>query len=400
MGATSVTPIPRFRRKEDPKKMAEEKRDYYEVLGVSKTATKDEIKSAYRKLAKQYHPDLNHSPDAPKKFEEIQEAYDILYDDAKRKQYDQFGFAAFQQGNSTGGSGNPFNNGFSSEGFGDVDLNDIFSSFFGGGGTRRSSRNDGSPHKGQDALYRVKLDFMDAINGRQVTIPITFDEPCENCHGTGAEHPSDIQTCPTCGGSGYVRTRQQTLFGVMESEGPCPRCHGSGKIVTSHCHVCDGSGYTRVHKDITVNIPAGINSGQQVRVSGKGGRGVNGGPNGDLYVEIQVQPHDIFKRDGNDIHVDLPLTFVDCALGCTADVETVYGTVSVDIPSGTQPEQILKLRGKGIKDLRTQKPGDQFLHIKIQTPTDLTDSEKDLLREFQKQEAAKKDSWWNKHFKH
>ena len=380
--------------------MAETKRDYYEVLGVSKTATKDEIKSAYRKLAKQYHPDLNKSPDAPKKFEEIQEAYDVLYDDNKRKQYDQFGMAAFEQGASTGGAGNPFAGGdFSGQGFGDVDLNDIFQSFFGGGGGQRRARNDGSPRKGEDTLFRVKIDFMDAVNGRHVTIPLTYDEPCSNCHGTGADSPNDVDVCPDCGGSGYVRQRQQTIFGVMESTGPCPRCHGSGKIVRNRCHVCGGSGYNRVHKDLDVNIPAGIASGQQIRVSGKGQRGTNGGPNGDLYVEVQVQPHETFKREGNDIHIDVPLSFVDCALGVTIDVPTVYGDVSVEIPEGTQPEGILKLRGKGVKDLRSGRPGDEFLHIKVKTPTNLTKSEKDLLDEFRKQEDAKGAKWWHNPFK-
>jgi molecular chaperone DnaJ len=375
-----------------------EKRDYYEVLGVSKTASKDEIKSAYRKLAKEYHPDLNHSPDAPKKFEEIQEAYDVLYDDNKRKQYDQFGMAAFQQGQSTGGAGNPFNGGdFSGAGFGDVDLNDIFASFFGGGGQRRA-RSSGEPQKGDDTLYRVKIDFMDAINGRHVTIPITFDEPCENCHGTGADSPSDVDVCPDCGGSGYVRTRQQTIFGVMESTGPCPRCHGTGKIVRKRCHVCGGSGYNRVHKDLDVNIPAGINNGQQIRVSGKGQRGVNGGPNGDLYVEVQVQGHNTFRREGNDIHVDVPLSFIDCALGVSIDVPTVYGDVTVTVPSGTQPEDILKLRGRGVKDLRSGKPGDQFLHIKVKTPTNLTPKERDLLTSFAEEEENRGNKWWRHPF--
>lgn len=368
------------------------KRDYYEVLGVSKNASKDDIKSAYRKLAKQYHPDLNKSPDAPKKFEEIQEAYDVLYDDNKRKNYDQYGMAAFEQGASTGGAGNPFaGGGFQGQGFGDVDLNDIFSSFFGGGGTRRS-RSNGEPQKGDDTLYRVKIDFLSAIAGRHVTIPVTYDEPCPSCHGTGAENPEDIDTCPDCGGAGYVRTRQQTIFGVMESEGVCPRCHGTGKIVRRPCNVCGGSGYTRVHKDLDVNIPAGINNGQQIRVAGKGQRGVNGGPNGDLYVEVLVQPSDIFKRDGNDIHIDVPLSFVDCALGTSIDVQTVYGPVTMDVPSGTQPDQVLKLRERGVKDLRTGKPGSQFVHIQVKTPTNLTESQKTLLKEFQQQEKDKKDS--------
>jgi molecular chaperone DnaJ len=375
-----------------------EKRDYYEVLGVSKTASKDEIKSAYRKLAKQYHPDLNHSPDAPKKFEEIQEAYDVLYDDNKRKQYDQFGMAAFEQGASTGGQGNPFaGGGFQGQGFGDVDLSDIFASFFGGGRAQRSAGGEGAgPQKGQDTLYRVRIDFLDAIKGRHITIPLTYDEPCPSCHGTGAATPDDYDTCPDCGGVGYVRTRQQTIFGVMESEGPCPRCHGSGKIIRRKCQACGGSGYNRVHKDLDVNIPAGIASGQQIRVQGKGQRGLNGGPNGDLYVEVQVKPSEVFTRKGNDIHVNITVSFIDCALGTNVDVPTVYGTVSMEIPAGTQPDQILKLRDRGVKDLRSGRPGNEFVHLKVTTPTNLTDSEKNLLKEFQAQEKAKRTGFWDR----
>lgn len=371
--------------------MAQEKRDYYEVLGVSKSASKDEIKSAYRKLAKQYHPDLNHSPDAPEKFKEVQEAYDVLYDDNKRKQYDQFGFAAFEQGASTGGAGNPFTGGgFAGQGFGDVDLNDIFQSFFGGGMGSGRTRNSNGPRKGDDALYRVKISFMDAVNGRKITIPITYDEPCEHCHGTGAESPNDFVTCPECGGSGIVKTRQQTLFGVMEGQSTCSRCHGTGKIVKNKCHACGGAGYNRIHRDLEVNIPAGINNGQQIRVAGKGSRGYNGGASGDLYVEVQIQPHEKFRRDGNDVHLDLDLSFVDCALGAKVDVDTVYGPVTVTIPDGTQPDDVLKLRDRGIKDLRTQKPGSEFLHIKVKTPTGLSETQKDLLRQFQAEEGNKK----------
>ncbi len=376
--------------------MASQKRDYYEVLGVSKNATKDEIKSAYRKLAKQYHPDLNHSPDAPEKFKEVQEAYDVLYDDNKRKQYDQFGFAAFEQGSSMGGAGNPFSSeGFSSQGFGDVDLNDIFQSFFGGGASSRGRTSSG-PRKGDDALYRIKISFMDAVNGRKVTIPVTYDEPCEHCHGTGAESPDDFVTCPDCGGSGVIRTRQQTLFGIMEGQSSCPRCHGTGKIIKNKCHLCNGAGYTRIHRDLEVNIPSGINNGQQIRVAGKGGRGINGGPSGDLYVEVQIKPDDKFTRDGNDVHLNLELSFVDCALGAKVDVDTVYSPVTVTIPAGTEPDDILKLRGRGIKDLRTGKPGDQYLHIKVKTPKDLTDTQKELLKQFQAEENNKKKGFkWN-----
>lgn len=371
-----------------------EKRDYYEVLGVNKTATKDEIKSAYRKLAKQYHPDINKDPDAPKKFEEIQEAYDVLYDDEKRKRYDQFGQAAFENGSGMGGAGNPFGGGFSSQGFGDVDLNDIFSSFFGGGRSKRTQSS--GPRKGNDTLYTVSISFMDAVNGCHINVPLTYDEPCEHCHGTGAESPSDIGTCPYCGGSGIQTKQQRTIFGVMQSEGPCEHCNGTGKIVKRACKSCGGSGYNRVHKDLDVNIPAGIAAGQQVRVKGKGERGSLGGENGDLYVEVRIKADKRFEREGNDIHMDLPLSFVKCALGEKVDVETVYGEVTVEIPAGTQPDQVLKLKGKGIKDLRTGKPGDQYLHIKVQTPTNLTATQKDLLAQFQKEEDAKKEKWWKK----
>ncbi len=374
--------------------MAEEKRDYYEVLGVAKSASKEEIKSAYRKLAKKYHPDINHDADAPKKFEEVQEAYDILSDDQKRAAYDQYGHAAFNQGGSTGGSGNPFEGGgFSSQGFGD--LNDLFNSFF--GGSRRRSQAQSGPQKGNDTLYSVKINFMDAINGTKISIPLTYDEPCESCHGTGAKSDADITSCPHCHGTGYVTQRVQTIFGMSESSQVCPDCRGSGKVIRNKCPSCNGEGYHRVRKNIEVNIPAGINVGQQIRVKGKGERGISGGPNGDLYVEIKIAPDENFTRDGNDIHTNLDLGFADAALGTNVDVKTVYGDVSVEIPSGTQPEATLKLKGKGVKDLRSGKPGDHYLHVKIHTPTDLSKAQKELLEQFQKEEKSKKKSWWKKH---
>ncbi|MCR5491505.1 MAG: molecular chaperone DnaJ [Bacilli bacterium] len=377
----------------------DEKRDYYEVLGLSKSATKDEIKSAYRKLAKQYHPDVNKSPDAPKKFEEIQEAYDVLYDDQKRAAYDRFGHAAFQQGGSTGGGGSPFGDGFSSAGFGDIDLGDIFSSFFGGGGRR--SRGPVGPEKGENVLKRIRVGFMDAINGTKVNIPHTYDEPCEHCRGTGAESPNGIETCSQCGGSGVVIQQQRTIFGISQTQVACPRCGGSGKIIRDRCHTCGGAGYTRIKRDIPVNIPAGINAGQQVRVTGKGGRGYNGGPNGDLYLEIVIAPHEEFRRDGNDIHLDVPLSFVDCALGTSIVVPTVYGEVTVDVPEGTQPDQILKIRGRGVKDLRSGVPGDQYIHVKVKTPTKLSRRQKELLEQL-KETTVPKDSLfdrWKSRFK-
>ena len=371
-----------------------EKRDYYEVLGVAKGASKDEIKTAYRRLAKKYHPDLNHEPDAAEKFKEVQEAYDVLYDDQKRAQYDQFGHAAFQQGGATGG-GNPFAGG----GFGDIDLGDIFSSFFGGGGSRQ--RQATGPQKGENSLTRIRISFMDAVNGTKVNIPVSYDEPCEHCHGSGAESPSDISNCPHCGGTGVVRTQQRTIFGIMEGTAACPHCGGAGKIVRNACRTCGGKGYTRVRKDLTVNVPAGINTGQQIRVSGKGGRGINGGPNGDLYVEVVVADHSVFRRDGNDIHIDVPLSFVDCALGTTIEVPTVYGDVEVRVPEGTQPDQILRIKEKGIKDLRSGRPGNQSVHIKVKTPTNLTKAQRKLLEQFSG-ETEKNDSIfakWKKAFK-
>lgn len=374
--------------------MAEKKRDFYEVLGVNKKATKDEIKSAYRKLAKQYHPDINKSPDAPKKFEEIQEAYDILYDDNKRAMYDQYGMAAFEQGSSTGGAGNPFQGGgFSGAGFGDIDLGDIFSTFMGGGRRRRASTG---PQKGDDQSYSIRIDFMDAINGKKVTIPVAYDEQCSHCHGSGAESPSDVSTCPDCKGSGVVHTRQQTIFGVMEGTATCSRCGGSGKTVTKSCHECGGSGYKRVKKDVEINIPAGINDGQQIRKAGLGGRGRNGGPNGDLYIEVIVKPDKRFRREGNDIHQEIALSFVDCALGLTTNIETVYGNLDVSIPAGTQPDQTLRLKGKGVKDLRSGRPGDHYLHVKVETPTSLSPKEKELLKALKEEQDKKDKKWWKK----
>ena len=370
------------------------KRDFYEVLGVNKSASKDEIKSAYRKLAKQYHPDLNKSPDAPEKFKEVQEAYDVLYDDQKRAAYDRFGHAAFEQGGSTGGAGNPFGGaGFGSQGFGDVDLGDLFSSFFGGG--RRPQRNTG-PTKGPDSIMRIRIGFMDAINGTTVSLTVNYDEPCSHCHGSGAESPSDITNCPHCGGRGVIIQQQRhPLFGVIQNEATCPHCGGRGKIVRVKCRSCNGAGYNRVKKDIPVNIPPGISTGQQIIISGKGERGYNGGPNGDLYVEVVVAKHETFVRQGNDIHIEVPLSFVDCALGTTIDVPTVYGEASLKVPEGTQPDTVLRIRERGVKDVRSGKAGDELVHIKVKTPTKLTKSQKDLLQAFQAQ-VGKKESIFSK----
>jgi len=360
------------------------KRDYYEVLGVGKSASKDEIKSSYRKLAKQYHPDNKETGDETK-FKEVQEAYDILYDDQKRQTYDQFGHAAFEQAGGNPGGGNPFGGGFGGFGGGDgVDLGDIFSQFFGGGRRQSSARQTG-PRRGDDRVMRVKIDFMDAILGRDVTINIPVDEQCPTCHGTGARDPNSIRTCPKCGGRGTVRVQRNSLFGVVESEETCPDCGGSGKIITDRCPDCGGKGYIHKKKDVNVHILAGINEGQQIRVSGLGERGINGGPNGDLYVEMVIKPHQYFTRDGNDIHIEIPIDFVDATLGTTVVVPTVYEDVEMNIPAGIQPDQVLRLKGKGIKDLRSGKPGDQYVHLKIKVPTTLSRKQKELFESIRKE---------------
>ena len=364
-----------------------EKEDFYKTLGVSKTASKDEIKSAYRKLAKKYHPD-NKETGSEEKFKAIQEAYDVLYDDQKRGAYDRFGHAAFDQTGGGAGAGNPFN-GF--QGFGggfeeNIDLGDIFSSFFGGG----RSQKRGGPSRGSDVVMRLNVDFMDTINGKDITVPYTYDAPCSACNGSGAKSPSDIKTCSTCHGTGYVRTQKRSIFGVVESQDVCPTCGGRGKVVTNPCPTCNGKGYERKKVDLKVHIPAGINNGQQIRISGKGERGINGGTNGDLYIEIVVKKHPLFTRNGNDIYIDLPISVIDATLGSEIVVDTVYGKQTLAIPSGTQVNTTLRMKGFGVKDLRSQKPGDQYVRVKIEIPTSLNKEQKALYESLRNLEKPKK----------
>lgn len=351
--------------------MADNKRDYYEVLGVSKEASQDEIKKAYRKLAMKYHPDRNKEPGAEDKFKEINEAYEVLSDEQKRKAYDQYGFAGVD--GSFGQQG--FNQGFSDfSGF-----DDIFSSFFGGSGFGGSRRASNSPRAGQDRYMQLHIDFMDAIKGKTETISLDVDEQCPNCKGTGAQSPSDIVTCSRCNGSGYVVTQQQSLFGVVQQQSVCPECKGTGKRVTRKCHTCNGMGYEHKKVKVDIKIPAGIQSGQQLRIRGKGERGQNGGPNGDLYVEILVRSHPTFKRDGNNINISVPISALDAILGCKIDVPTVYGECELNIPEGTQPNTRFKLAGKGVKTARGT--GDQFVEVSIEIPKKLTRKERELYEE-------------------
>lgn len=347
------------------------KRDYYEVLGVAKTATDAEIKKAYRSLAKKYHPDMNKAADAEEKFIEVQEAYEVLSDASKRQTYDQFGHAGMEGAFSQGGG---FSGGFS--GFGGGGFEDIFESFFGGGS--RSSYSQTGPIKGQDRFMQLRVSFKDAIFGKVETLNMNVDEVCDHCHGSGAESPSDISTCDTCHGSGRVMTQQRTMFGVFQSEAACSTCGGTGKKISKHCHKCRGNGYINKRVAVDVTIPEGIQSGQQLRVTGKGHRGANGGPNGDLYIEIVITPDKHFVREGSNIYLKVPVSVIDATLGTSIDVPTVYGDVSLKIPEGTQHGAKLRLKGKGSKDLRSGKIGDQIVEILVEVDNSLSSQERKL----------------------
>lgn len=345
------------------------KRDYYEVLGLSKGASDQEIKKAYRSLAKKYHPDMNKEPGAEEKFKEVNEAYEVLSDPQKKANYDQFGFAGVD--GEAGGFG-----GFSSADFGDI--NDIFGSFFGGGFGGSSRRSSTGPRRGQDRYMQMKINFMDAIFGKNETIKIDVDEQCPDCMGSGAHSKEDIKVCGRCGGSGTVVTQQRTAFGVFQSQSVCPECGGTGKKIIRKCSRCNGKGYEHKRVEVEVKIPAGIQSGQQLRVSGKGERGTNGGPNGDLFIEIIVGRHDYFVREGKNISISVPISSVDATLGCKIDVPTVYGDVELNIPAGTQSGTQFRLRGKGVKDLRSSDQGDEYVQVNVEIPKKLSREEKEL----------------------
>ena len=359
--------------------MAEEKRDYYEVLGVDKSASDDELKKAYRKLAKKYHPDLN--PDdkvAEKKFKEVNEAYEVLSDSEKRARYDQFGHAGVDPNFGAGGGG-AYGGGFTGD-FGD--LGDIFSSFFGGGfgGSRRSNPN--APRRGNDASASVNISFEEAAKGCKKTIKVTKIDNCHDCGGTGCEKGSSSKTCPVCHGSGQVSSVQRTPFGQIQTQTVCNNCHGSGKIIDKPCHTCAGKGRIRHTVEKTVEIPAGIDDGQVISLRGGGDAGANGGPSGDLCISVNVRPHPIFVRDGYDIYCEIPITFAQAALGAEITVPTLDGKVKFNIHEGTQPGDEFKLKGKGIQRLNYSGKGDQYVKIAVEVPRDLSKSQKEKLREF------------------
>ncbi len=351
-----------------------EKRDYYEVLGVSKNATDAEIKSAFRKKAKEFHPDLNKdNPDAAEKFKEAQEAYSVLSDENKRKMYDQYGHAGVNGGASGAGYGSY--GGFDAS---DFDFGDIFDSFFGGGFSNfgSSSRGRTRAAKGSDVLMRMDLDFEDAVYGTEKKFNLDVVEECDECHGKGG---FDSEQCSTCHGSGTVTTKQQTILGSFVSKTTCPDCGGAGRVYKRKCSECHGKGQIKKNKNITINIPAGINTGDRLRVSGKGNPGTNGGENGDLYLEFVVKEHEYFTRDNDDIYLEVPLTITEAILGCKKEIPTLYGNVKLNITPGTDSEDKQRIRGKGIDNKYHKHKGDMYVVFKVYTPKKLSRDQRNLI---------------------
>ena len=350
-----------------------DKRDYYEVLGVGRDVSDDELKKVYRKLARQYHPDLHpDDPTAEEKFKEITEAYEVLSNKEKRSIYDQFGHDGLENGGMGAGAG-----GFS-------DVSEILESLFGGmggmfgGGSRAASAN--APRQGRDIQTSVTLEFMEACNGKSQTIQIQHMETCPDCHGTGSAGGADTEICPECQGRGTVKAVQRTPFGMITSSKSCTRCGGKGKVIKNPCQKCRGVGRVRTPKTITVTIPAGIDDGQTLSLSGQGDVGVNGGPNGNLYVTVNVKPHPLYTREGYDIHCDIPITFPQAALGDEIVVPTIDGNVKYRINKGTQSGTVFRLRGKGVKRLNRNDRGDQYVKVFVEVPRELNEEQRELIR--------------------
>jgi molecular chaperone DnaJ len=361
--------------------MPEEKRDYYEVLGVSKNASDDEIKKAYRKTAKKYHPDLNpNNPEAEAKFKECNEAYEVLSDSQKKARYDQFGFAGVDPNYGAGQGGYGGGYGFD----GDIDLGDIFSSFFGGGGGFGGfgGRNPNAPQKGRDIQSAITITFEEAAKGCKKTVEVSRGEDCSQCHGTGAAEGSTPQTCPDCQGRGVVNVQQRTAFGVMQTQRTCSKCGGKGTIIDKPCTKCAGKGKVRKKTKVDINIPAGIDNRQVVNVRGYGDSGLNGGPAGDLRVVVNVKAHKNFERDGFDIWYEKHVSIVEATLGAELRVPTLDGDVKYNIPAGTQPNEVFKLKGQGIQRLNGVGKGDEFVRIVVDIPTNITNEQKELLMKF------------------
>ncbi|KAB2967057.1 molecular chaperone DnaJ [Zoogloea sp.] len=367
------------------------KRDLYEILGVNRDASEDEMKKAYRKLAMKYHPDRNpDNKEAEEKFKEAKEAYEILTDANKRAAYDRYGHAGVDQSMGGGGGGGQ---GF--DGFADA-FGDIFGDIFGGGGGGRGRSN---VYRGADLRYNLEISLEEAARGAEKTIRIPALEECDSCHGSGAKPGTQPKTCPTCGGAGQVRI-QQGFFSIQQT---CPKCHGSGRVIPEPCTSCGGAGRVKRQKTLEVKIPAGIDDGMRLRHSGHGEPGVNGGPSGDLYVEIHIKQHPVFQRDGDDLHCEMPISFSTAALGGEIEIPTLDGAANIRIPAETQSAKVFRLRGKGIRNVRSHAPGDLMVHVVVETPVKLTDRQKELLREFEEIAAGnaerhnpKAKSWMDK----
>ncbi len=355
-----------------------DKRDYYEVLGVQKGASADEIKKAYRKLAKQYHPDMNPgNAEAEVKFKEVNEAYEVLSDPDKRQKYDQYGHAAFDP--SMGGGGGY--GGFS--GFGDFDFGDIFSSFFGGGGGGGGRSNRNSPQRGEDIYVKVSISFDESVFGCKKEISFPRIEGCPECGATGAAKGTKAETCQKCSGRGTVTVNQQTMLGYMQTQRTCPECGGAGKIIKTPCKNCNAKGFVKIKKKLEVTIPMGVATGNNIVLRGQGSAGRNGGRAGDLYIEIEVQPHKIFDRKGNDVYCEIPISFSEAALGAEILVPTLGGkTEKYEIPEGTQTGESFTMKGKGIPDVNTKRKGDLIFTVIVETPKNLTSEQKKLLEKF------------------
>lgn len=363
-----------------------DKRDYYEVLGLQKGASDADIKKAYRKLAKQYHPDLNpDNPEAAEKFKEVNEANEVLSDPDKRAKYDQFGFAGVDpnygagQGGGFGGFGG-FSGGFT----GDIDLGDIFDNIFGGGfGGGGTRSNPNAPRKGSDIAVSLSISFMEACKGITHDIDVNRVEQCDDCSGTGAKTGSSVKSCGECHGTGKVNFQQRTMFGTMQSTRACTKCGGKGKIIENPCPKCSGSGRVQKKKTISVNIPAGISDGMTLAVRGQGNMGTNGGSRGDLNVRISVRKDPVFERRDNDIWIEVPITYMQAALGAEISVPTIDGQVSYNIPAGTQPGTVFRLKGKGVQKLQREGRGDQMVKVFVEVPRNLNKKQKEALQAFE-----------------
>ncbi len=361
--------------------MADQKRDYYEVLGVSKGASDDEIKRAYRKLAKKYHPDLNPGDKtAEANFKEVNEAYEVLSDKEKRSRYDQFGHAGVDPNFNPGGSGFGGFGGFTD--MGDIDLGDLFGSFFGGGFGGGASSRRNAPQKGETVRAGVTISFEEAAFGCEKEVTVSRTEQCDVCKGTGCAPGTTAEVCPDCHGSGTVRIQRGGGGFAFSTTTTCPKCRGTGKIIHQPCKSCGGAGSVRRQKKLMVTIPAGIDDGQAVSLRGQGGAGRNGGPAGDLLIAVNVTPHPLFRREGTSVFLEQPVSFAQAALGAELEIPTIDGNVKYTMPEGTQTGTTFRLRGKGIPSLNGRGRGDQYVTVKVQVPTNLNKEQKDALREF------------------